>query len=657
MSGVKARIVLMAAAMLLAAFPARGVKAYPHPIKITQPDGTSITILIHGDENYSYKTTTDGRLVYQGKDGFYKLTDSLPQRSCEAKSTNKMNPANATKSGWSVKTLVIPVHFRDRHFTTWNAEAAIHNLFNQVNYTDNGATGSVRDYFRDNLGSLCNFTFEVCDIVETDEDASYYGANSGGVTDRNLKDLVEEACLKAKLQGVDFADFDGDADGKVDNVFIVFAGHNEAEGGGDDCIWPQSWDISDRDICIDGKQIAGFSLYSEYSGADGYDFAGIGTICHEYCHLLGLVDLYDVNGETEGRSQGCGGTLSIMDEGNYNNSGRTPPYLGVIERQMLGLLRETRISFPQELFVEPVENSSNLFTIPTSVEGEEFYLEYRDGEKWDKHIGGTGLVVYHIDKSDNTAGSMSAAARWKYNAVNACGSHPCAEPLTQNTFFPGADNITSIVSSKTFPLMEWLSEGVGLGIDNITLGIGGISLEVVTDDTWDLPYVSDYSVAPLQTSARLTWEADKTYSGGDGGWVLEWHGGRSTEEYSVSTGAATEYALENLDPGGSYDCTIYYRTREKEGKKTKFQFETIRSLSRYPLIGEMEGSLKAGKTIRLLVLNLEEDYDSIVWALDGKQTAGEEITIATKGTHTLTATINYPDGSSEKLTKTLTVNE
>ena len=71
-------------------------------------------------------------------------------------------------------------------------------------------------------------------------------------------------------------------------------------------------------------KISNFSLYSEYSGASGYHFAGIGTICHEYCHFLGLQDLYDVNGEKEGESAGLGGLLSIMDRGNYNNEGRTP---------------------------------------------------------------------------------------------------------------------------------------------------------------------------------------------------------------------------------------------------------------------------------------------------------------------------------------------
>lgn len=45
------------------------VKAYPWPVQVTQPDGSVITIQKHGDE-FLHWTTSGGRLVTQGKDGF-----------------------------------------------------------------------------------------------------------------------------------------------------------------------------------------------------------------------------------------------------------------------------------------------------------------------------------------------------------------------------------------------------------------------------------------------------------------------------------------------------------------------------------------------------------------------------------------------------------
>jgi len=36
------------------------IKATPYPVTITQPDGTVLTVRIHGDESFNYKTTLDG---------------------------------------------------------------------------------------------------------------------------------------------------------------------------------------------------------------------------------------------------------------------------------------------------------------------------------------------------------------------------------------------------------------------------------------------------------------------------------------------------------------------------------------------------------------------------------------------------------------------
>lgn len=45
--------------------------AYPRPVNITQPDGTVITIVGHGNEICHYATTLDGYTVMMVDDGFY----------------------------------------------------------------------------------------------------------------------------------------------------------------------------------------------------------------------------------------------------------------------------------------------------------------------------------------------------------------------------------------------------------------------------------------------------------------------------------------------------------------------------------------------------------------------------------------------------------
>ena len=51
-----------------------GAKAYPYPICVTQKDGTTLTILLNGDENYHYVTTTDGVLLAYKDKSYYIAT-------------------------------------------------------------------------------------------------------------------------------------------------------------------------------------------------------------------------------------------------------------------------------------------------------------------------------------------------------------------------------------------------------------------------------------------------------------------------------------------------------------------------------------------------------------------------------------------------------
>ncbi|MBO4263863.1 MAG: M6 family metalloprotease domain-containing protein, partial [Bacteroidales bacterium] len=497
------RILLVLAALL--AFPSLllAVKAWPYPVTVAQPDGSMLVLRIVGDENWSYKTTLAGRPVYQDAQGFWHETDSLPARPAVRKQLSPEGGALAaffsTKASVSVRRLVIPVQFSDRTFSVPNPRSSIYNLFNQQNYAENGATGSVLDYFRDNLDNRGQLLFDVCDVVTLPYTMRYYGENADGVTDRNLRQLVQHACIAADAAGVDFSQYDFNKDGFVDNVFLIVAGHNEAEGGGDYTIWPQSWNISDAGLSIDGKRLSNFSVCSELAGASGYRFTGIGTICHEFCHFLGLPDLYDVNDATEGEGPGLCGTLSVMDQGNYNNEGRTPPFLTVFERNLIGLTTTIPIRAPRYVSIAPVQNTAQAWVLPTTVSGEEFWLEYRTGARWDAYIGGRGLVVYHIDRSGNAAGSMPARMRWETNAVNGCAAHPCAQFVAStgespasvaDAFYPGVTNVRSIYSSTNFPLLAWNGQGIGLGITEISISVEGMSCRIVNDNAWDLPVVT-----------------------------------------------------------------------------------------------------------------------------------------------------------------------
>ena len=47
----------------------QAVPAYPYPVKITQPDGTTLTIRLKGDEFHHYTETEDGYMVTKNSMG------------------------------------------------------------------------------------------------------------------------------------------------------------------------------------------------------------------------------------------------------------------------------------------------------------------------------------------------------------------------------------------------------------------------------------------------------------------------------------------------------------------------------------------------------------------------------------------------------------
>jgi len=74
--------------------PVFAVKATPLPITVTQPDGSQLTIRLHGDEFKHYQTTTDGFILKENSKGFFtyatvSLTGELVESSVIAKNPNK----------------------------------------------------------------------------------------------------------------------------------------------------------------------------------------------------------------------------------------------------------------------------------------------------------------------------------------------------------------------------------------------------------------------------------------------------------------------------------------------------------------------------------------------------------------------------------------
>ncbi len=473
------RVLVLLWALLLSALSLTAMPARRGALQYTQPDGSRIEIFLHGDEWGHWVTDRDGRMLDLDADGFYRLsTRSLSQVrrriSQQGRLLRRQRQVRASAVDNDKRTLgthrvlVILVEFQDREFSVPAPRSAFYNMLSQKGYDLNGATGSVWDFFNDNSRGRYNPLFEVYGPVKLSKNMAAYGKNSTE-TNRDLFPGPElalvEACIKLDPE-VDFSLYDENLDGVVDMILFYYAGYDEAEGGPADAIWSHQWDVQSssdqkaRTTTLDGVCLGSYFCTSELQGNSGSVMGGIGSTVHEFSHHLGLPDFYDTDFQENGYASGLY-YFSAMSNGLYNNNGRTPPYFNTEELRMLDWLEEETV---QPLPDGDVSLSGvwqqKAWKIPTSVEGEYFLLEFRDGTGWDAPLP-KGLAIYHVDRSDRIIlDDYPASYLWdnwrSTNLVNAKGDHPCfyivpsSAPSSldysggmEGVLFPGSSNVSS----------------------------------------------------------------------------------------------------------------------------------------------------------------------------------------------------------------------
>lgn len=426
-------VILACAALQLLAVPAD-----PRPKKAVMEDGREVMITIHGDEFFNWTETSDGRLVERQVNGHYKYV-SNPQLT---KTTNGFKPSQSKLEQAIAKRetfatarpeattpislgkrrfLILLVEFSDKKFTcSENPQQAFNNMVNQPGYSANGGVGSVLDWFNDQSHGRFEPTFDVLGPFKAPKDHSYYSKDDTAYAPELLK-----AICQTYDSEIDFSQYDNDKDGYVDNVFMFYAGHNAAEGGTG--IWPHAWSVSG--CRCDGVYVYSYACTSEYNGNDNSKtMAGIGTYCHEFSHVIGLPDMYDTNYETNGEAEDTG-YFDPMASGPYNKNGCAPPYMNAEELVMLGWMDgfDELNGDTGRYTLGPIHEAHGA-RVQTKTSGEYFFFEYRDGKGWDQYINlqPHGLLVYHVDKSNNrVSGSRTAKSMWSANTINAYASHPC----------------------------------------------------------------------------------------------------------------------------------------------------------------------------------------------------------------------------------------
>lgn len=251
---MRKQLLLTAAATLLCAASGSAVPAKPGLHRLTQPDGTVVEARIVGDEFFHYYETPAGELLMRDRDGTMRPCVLTADGSLIAKGeiTGKASsqeihkavamaanlvrenkvarvaPAEIKKSfptTGTVTGLILMCEFQDVKFTPAATVEHYDKLCNEPGYTTEATCGSVIDYFSAQSGGKFTPEFDVFGPLTLPYDRAHYGMTN------DVNNLFRDAALEAHAAGLDFSKYDINEDGFVDFLFVIFAGHGQAQGG------------------------------------------------------------------------------------------------------------------------------------------------------------------------------------------------------------------------------------------------------------------------------------------------------------------------------------------------------------------------------------------------------------------------------------------
>lgn len=446
--------ILISAVLSLCAAMTFAIPAKKNWKMVSQSDGTTIRVSQAGDEHLHYYITEDNVPLYKAADNRYcyltiengKLYNSgVLAHESAARSAKELQVMNTihdlapiarqmaakkrsaakrcvrpdrlpSKDDISVfkgskKALVILAAFSDKSFS--KGDDAIVKFYdevlNQEGYSQNGAAGSVHDYFNDMSRGEFDLTFDIVGPVKVSKSATYYGGPSpimGGAD--HIGEFITEAIKKADEKcDIDWKKYDWDDDGEVEQVFVLYAGYGQATGGPTGTIWPNAWTLDEAlqnndgngGFSIDGVFINQYACSNELYLDSGTVPMGLGVFCHEFSHCMGLPDMYDTNyGSTPTM-----GDWDLLAGGSYNGPqgiGWCPAGWTSYERAYAGWLELTELKAGDIIkgMTSLEEADGKAYVIYNDNHKDEYYLlENHKGMGWDKYTPENGLLIIHVD--------------------------------------------------------------------------------------------------------------------------------------------------------------------------------------------------------------------------------------------------------------------
>lgn len=569
-------LLLLIAAVTYAA-PARRVSK-----KVKQSDGTELTVMLSGDESLHYYSTIDGKPLIREANGDFSYATFTPEgqfvsTECLAHdaehrtlfeknlvasidyegmmvSLNSAHKARSAKfraaaqkagsqiaSEGDVNVAVVLVQFKDVKFTYTKED--INNVLNTEGYKLENpfaeCVGSARDYFIAQSDGKFRPNFMVTDIITLDNDMSYYGGNDANGDDKKPSYAVKEGIQKADAT-FDFSKCDNNGDGEVEFVYCIYAGYSESYGADENTIWPHQWELGAQvgTVTVDGVKCntyacSGELVYSEeYEPKIGKVLAGIGLICHEFSHCLGLHDIYDTTYESGNWGMDY---WDVMDQGNYAAEGYVPVGYSAYQRDFCGWRDLVVLDKKGDYSMKPLTQGGTAYKVVNDANPNEYYiLENRKQEVWDTYLFNSGMLVIHVDYNKSA---------WNNNTINTTKNHP------RYTLIPadGKLDVYGEVSAQQFvaslkgdvwPGTSGNTELTNTSVPAAKVYTGGYMNKPIrcikyTDGIISFNFMGGSFVAPVVSQATDVTETS---------FIANWEAVEGAEEYNVELYKVTEAA-------------------------------------------------------------------------------------------------------------------
>ena len=281
---------------------------------------------------------------------------------------------------------VVLLTFSDTDFSMDDPKAFYHRVLNEKGFNQGAGPGCLADYFREQSGGRLNLQFDVYGPFKVDNTAGGHFETEYYFGHDNAVSATELLC---QTETTDFSHYDWDGDGRVEQVLYLAAGYsgNQVKG----YTWPNSDHYSLR--LPGGVYSDIISITCELWG-DG-SLWGFGVMAHEFCHCLGLPDIYPLKPAT---TFSVADEWDLMDGGDYTNKGWCPPNLTAMEKMYLGWDQSVELKEPTTVTgMKPLSDGGATYIIRNSGHENEYYLlENRRQEGWDYGCPGNGLLIAHV---------------------------------------------------------------------------------------------------------------------------------------------------------------------------------------------------------------------------------------------------------------------